>query len=133
MWAARPIVEKHDRYAFYRPVAEMLASLLCSLPLRLVESILFQIPLYFMTNLRRTPGAFFTYWLFMFATVLTMAMLFRMVGTLSRRWNSKAKLARHSATTLTTALKRPLAPPTTFGRLTARAHLADRRSPLSAG
>ena len=86
MWAARPIVEKHDRYAFYRPVAEMLASLLCSLPLRLVESILFQIPLYFMTNLRRTPGAFFTYWLFMFATVLTMAMLFRMVGTLSRRF-----------------------------------------------
>lgn len=86
MWAARPIVEKHDKYAFYHPVSEMIASFACSLPLRLVESLLFQIPVYFMTNLRRTPSAFFTYWLFMFATILTMSVLFRMVGTLSRRF-----------------------------------------------
>lgn len=85
MWAQRPIVEKHERYAFYRPMAEMSAALICSLPQRIVESLLFQIPIYYLTNLRRTPEAFFTYWLFMFITVLAMSVLFRMVGSLSKR------------------------------------------------
>lgn len=37
-----------------------------------------------MTNLRRTPGAFFIFYLFSFTCLLTMSMFFRMVGLLSR-------------------------------------------------
>ena len=37
-----------------------------------------------MTNLRRTPSAFFTFYLFSFACVLAMSMLFRSIGALSR-------------------------------------------------
>ncbi|OTB00937.1 hypothetical protein M426DRAFT_266701 [Hypoxylon sp. CI-4A] len=84
MWAQRPIVEKHASYAFYHPVAEATASMICDLPFKLLNSFMSSIPIYFMTNLRRTSGAFFTYWFFTFVTVLTMSMVFRMIGSLSR-------------------------------------------------
>ncbi|KAL7621630.1 Multidrug resistance protein [Parahypoxylon ruwenzoriense] len=84
MWAQRPIVEKQHRYAFYHPFTEGLASMICDLPFKLTNSFVFHIPLYFLSNLRRTGGAFFTYWLFMFVTVLTMSPIFRTVGSISR-------------------------------------------------
>lgn len=37
-----------------------------------------------MTHLRRTPEAFFTFYLFSFVLILTMSMLFRSIGALSR-------------------------------------------------
>lgn len=37
-----------------------------------------------MTNLRRTPESFFTFYLFSFVLMLTMSMLFRSIGALSR-------------------------------------------------
>ncbi|KFA54591.1 hypothetical protein S40293_02258 [Stachybotrys chartarum IBT 40293] len=85
MWAQRPIVEKHAKYNFHQPVSEAISSLICVMPQKILESALYNIPVYFMTNLRREAGAFFTYWLFMFVTLMTMTMLFRLVGSLSRR------------------------------------------------
>jgi ATP-binding cassette, subfamily G (WHITE), member 2, PDR len=84
MWAQRPIVEKHYRYAFYHPFTERLASLLVDLPTKIVLSFGCHIPLYFISGLRRTPSAFFTYWLFMFINMLTMSMFFRFSGSVSR-------------------------------------------------
>ncbi|KAI9167952.1 ABC multidrug transporter C [Paramyrothecium foliicola] len=84
MWAQRPIVEKHHRYALYHPFAEAVASMICDLPAKLGTSIMFNVTLYFMTNLRRTASAFFTHLLFMFFIVLTMSMVFRTLGSLSR-------------------------------------------------
>lgn len=84
MWAQRPIVEKHNRYAMYHPWAEALASYICDLPAKLGTSVMFHITLYFMTNLRRTASAFFTHLVFMFFIVLTMSMVFRTLGSLSR-------------------------------------------------
>ena len=84
MWAQRPIVEKHNRYALYHPFVESLASLICDLPNKLATCIMFNVAVDFMTNLRRTAGAFFTYLLFMSATMMTIPMFFRTVGSLSK-------------------------------------------------
>jgi ATP-binding cassette subfamily G (WHITE) protein 2 (PDR) len=84
MWAQRPIVEKHHRYTFYRPFTESIASIICDLPNKLATAIMFNAPLYFMTNLRRSAGAFFNYLIFMIVTILTMSMFFRIVGSLSK-------------------------------------------------
>ncbi|KAH7308379.1 ABC-2 type transporter-domain-containing protein [Stachybotrys elegans] len=84
MWAQRPIVEKHHRYALYHPFTEAIASMICDLPTKLATSIVFHVTLYFMTNLRRTASAFFTHLLFMFFVVLTMSMVFRTIGSMSR-------------------------------------------------
>ena len=84
LYAQRPIVEKQSKYAFYHPFAEAVASMICGLPEKILTSILFNVSLYFLTNLRRTPGAFFTFYLFSFVCILAMSMLFRTIGAMSR-------------------------------------------------
>lgn len=84
LYAQRPIVEKHARYALYHPFAEAIASMLCDLPYKILNSITFNITLYFMTNLRREPGAYFTFWLFSIVTTLAMSMIFRTIAASSR-------------------------------------------------
>lgn len=84
LYAQRPIVEKQARYAMYHPFAEAVASMLCDMPYKILNAIIFNITLYFMTNLRREPGAFFIFLLFSFVTTLTMSMLFRTMAASSR-------------------------------------------------
>lgn len=84
MWAQRPIVEKQHRYAFYHPFTERLSSIICDLPTKVLISFGTHIPLYFLSNLRRTASAFFIYWLYMLVNLVTMSMLFRMIGSVSR-------------------------------------------------
>ncbi|TQS32730.1 hypothetical protein Golomagni_06947, partial [Golovinomyces magnicellulatus] len=84
LYAQRPIVEKHSRYALYHPSAEAIASMLCDLPYKVVNSIIFNLTLYFLTNLRREPGPFFFFLLITFFTVLVMSMIFRFIASASR-------------------------------------------------
>ncbi|KAH8831404.1 ABC-2 type transporter-domain-containing protein, partial [Flagelloscypha sp. PMI_526] len=84
LYAQRPIIEKHNRYAFYRPSAEAISSMLVDMPAKIVSAISGNLTLYFMTNLRRTPEAFFTFFLFSFATTLTMSSVFRTIASFSR-------------------------------------------------
>jgi ATP-binding cassette subfamily G (WHITE) protein 2 (PDR) len=83
-YAQRPIVEKHVRYALYYPSAEALASMICDLPYKITNTILFNVTVYFMTNLRREAGAFFFFLLFSFVMMLTMSMMFRGIASISR-------------------------------------------------
>lgn len=84
LYAQRPIVEKHNRYALYHPFAEALASMICDLPYKFINSFTFNIPLYFLTNLRRTASAFWTYWLFSITTTIAMSMFFRTIASSTR-------------------------------------------------
>lgn len=84
LYAQRPIVEKHERYALYHPSAEAFASMLTDIPSKTLNAIGFNLILYFMTNLRREPGAFFFFLFTSYVLVLTMSMLFRCIASLSR-------------------------------------------------
>ncbi|KAL2431395.1 ABC multidrug transporter C [Exophiala dermatitidis] len=84
LYAQRPIVEKHARYALYHPSAEAFASMLTDMPYKICNTIFFNITLYFMTNLRREPGAFFFFLLISFFLTLVMSMLFRTIASVSR-------------------------------------------------
>ena len=84
LYAQRPIVEKHARYALYHPSAEAFASMLTDMPFKICNSIAFNLVLYFLTNLRREPGAFFFFVLISFCLTLTMSMFFRTIASLSR-------------------------------------------------
>lgn len=84
LYAQRPIVEKHARYALYHPSAEAVASMLCDMPYKTLNALTYNLTLYFMTNLRREPGAFF-YFLFMtYLITLCMSMIFRTIASASR-------------------------------------------------
>ncbi|KAK4234448.1 ABC-2 type transporter-domain-containing protein [Achaetomium macrosporum] len=82
--AQRPIIEKQARYTLYHPAADAVASYLSELPNKLATSVVTNIPLYFMTNLRRAADGFFVFWFVTFVCTLTMSMFFRMLGSLSR-------------------------------------------------
>jgi ATP-binding cassette subfamily G (WHITE) protein 2 (PDR) len=84
LWQQRPIVEKHNKYALYHPSAEGVSSMLVEMPSKIIQATTFNLILYFMTNLRRTPGHFFVFFLFSFTTTLTMSNLFRFIGAISR-------------------------------------------------
>ncbi|KAF2853329.1 hypothetical protein T440DRAFT_445323 [Plenodomus tracheiphilus IPT5] len=84
LYAQRPIVEKHARYALYHPSAEAFASMLTDMPYKIVNAITFNLVLYFMTNLRREPGNFFFFLLISFTLTLVMSMFFRSIAAVSR-------------------------------------------------
>ena len=58
--------------------------MLMDMPYKIANSICFNIILYFMTNLRREPGAFFFFLLNTFLVTLTMSMMFRTIASASR-------------------------------------------------
>jgi hypothetical protein len=58
--------------------------MLCDLPYKTLNTFTFNLPLYFMTNLRREAGPFFVFLLFSYVTTLTMSMLFRTMAATSR-------------------------------------------------
>ncbi|KAJ7160558.1 ABC-2 type transporter-domain-containing protein [Mycena crocata] len=84
LYAQRPIVEKHNAYALYHPFAEAVASMICDLPSKIITSTVVNLTIYFMTNLRREPGAFFIFYLFSFMCTLVMSMVFRTIASTSR-------------------------------------------------
>ncbi|KAJ9247238.1 hypothetical protein DTO207G8_8210 [Paecilomyces variotii] len=84
LYAQRGIVEKHSRYALYHPSAEAFASMLMDLPYKVLNAIIYNLILYFMTNLRREPGAFFFFLFTSFILTLTMSMFFRSIASLTR-------------------------------------------------
>ncbi|KAJ6260894.1 ABC multidrug transporter C [Drechslerella dactyloides] len=84
LYAQRPIIEKHDKYALYRPSAEAVSSMIVDLPQKILSTIVFNLILYFMTHLRREPGAFFIFLLFSFSTTMAMSMIFRTIASVSR-------------------------------------------------
>ncbi|PLN79457.1 putative multidrug resistance ABC transporter [Aspergillus taichungensis] len=84
LYAQRGIIEKHSRYALYHPSAEAFSSMLMDLPYKVLNAISYNLVLYFMTNLRREPGAFFFFTFTSFILTLTMSMLFRSIASLTR-------------------------------------------------
>ncbi|KUJ17815.1 putative ABC transporter [Mollisia scopiformis] len=84
LYAQRPIVEKHSRYALYHPSCEAVASMLTDLPYKILNAIIFNLTLYFMVNLNRHPGNFFFFVLISFMLTLVMSMLFRTIASVSR-------------------------------------------------
>lgn len=84
LYAKRPIIEKHNRYALYHPSAEALASMIIDLPYKTVNAIICNVALYFMCNLRREAGPFFFFLLTIYLVTLTMSMMFRLMASLTK-------------------------------------------------
>lgn len=58
--------------------------MLTDMPYKIANAITFNLALYFLSNLRREPGAFFFYILITFTLTLAMSMLFRFIASVSR-------------------------------------------------
>jgi len=71
LYNQRAIVEKHHSYAFYHPFAEAMAGIVSDIPVKFTIAVAFNIILYFLANLRRTPGQFFIFFVFNFVSIFT--------------------------------------------------------------
>ncbi|WQF84837.1 Putative AAA+ ATPase domain, CDR ABC transporter, ABC-2 type transporter, transmembrane [Colletotrichum destructivum] len=85
LYGKRKIVEKHARYALYHPSAEAVAAMVVDVPYKLLNSLFINVPIYFMANLRReSAGPFFFFLLISFSVTLSMSMIFRFLGSVTK-------------------------------------------------
>ncbi|EER38850.1 ABC drug exporter AbcA [Histoplasma capsulatum H143] len=80
----RPVVEKQNRFAFYHYSSQAIASYLIDLPYKVGNMFVFNIIIYFMTNLRLEAGAFFFFCLTTFLATLVQSAIFRTLACLTR-------------------------------------------------
>ncbi|OLN81879.1 ABC transporter CDR4-like protein 2 [Colletotrichum chlorophyti] len=84
LYAQRPVVEKHNRYAFYHQSAEAIASYITDIPPKILNALLLNLTVYFLANLRRTAGAFFFFLFVNFILSLTVSALYRTLASVTR-------------------------------------------------
>ncbi|ETN46727.1 uncharacterized protein HMPREF1541_00916 [Cyphellophora europaea CBS 101466] len=81
--SGRVVIARHQEYAFYRPSAVVIARVLLDIPVIAVQSIVFTIILYWMSNLAVDAGKFFINLLFVYVTTICITALYRMFAALS--------------------------------------------------
>jgi ATP-binding cassette subfamily G (WHITE) protein 2 (SNQ2) len=89
----RPIVNKHRAFSFHRPSALWIAQIGVDLLFSSAQILVFSIIVYFMTNLVRDAGAFFTFYLMIVTGYLAMTLFFRTVGCLCPDFDVAIRLA----------------------------------------
>ncbi|PWN34157.1 putative ATP-binding multidrug cassette transport protein [Meira miltonrushii] len=89
----RPILARQAGYAFYRPAAQLIASLIADMPFGIPRSTIFVIIVYFMSGLHRSAGAFFTAWLIVLVSYYVFRCLFTLFGVVTRNFYTAARLA----------------------------------------
>ncbi|KAJ4855726.1 ABC-2 type transporter domain-containing protein [Trichoderma breve] len=90
---SRPIVEKHASYAFYHPATEAAAGIAADIPIKFITASVFNIILYFMSGLRRTPSQFFIYYLIGYVSIFVMSAIFRTMAAITRTVSQAMSLA----------------------------------------
>jgi ATP-binding cassette subfamily G (WHITE) protein 2 (SNQ2) len=89
----RPIVNKHRAFTFHRPSALWIAQIGVDLLFSSAQIFVFSIIVYFMTDLVREAGAFFTFFLMITTAYLAMTLFFRTVGCLCPDFDVAIRLA----------------------------------------
>jgi ABC-type multidrug transport system ATPase subunit len=93
LYEQRPIVSKHQSFAFYHPWTEAAAGILSDIPLKLVGNGLFLLILYFLAGLRAEAAQFFIFFMFCFVAMLTMSMIFRTVAAATKTMSQAFAIA----------------------------------------
>ncbi|KAI1326733.1 ABC-2 type transporter [Xylariaceae sp. FL0255] len=89
----RPIVNKHKAYAFHRPSALWIAQIFVDTAFSAVQILVFSLIVYFLTDLTRTAGHFFTFYLLILVGNIAMTLFFRIIGCLSPNFDYAIKFA----------------------------------------
>ncbi|MCJ1267220.1 hypothetical protein MMC22_007105 [Lobaria immixta] len=85
-FAQRPLVLKHKRYQFYRPLAYAFGLVVTDMVWKIV-AIAYNIPLYFLTNFQKTPSNFFIWFFTVYVEHLALSMFFRAIAVFSPNMN----------------------------------------------
>lgn len=84
LYAQRPVVEKHNRYAFYHQSAEAIANYITDIPTKLINAVLLNTIIYFLSNLRRSGDAYAFFFFINFILTLSISGLYRTIACITR-------------------------------------------------
>lgn len=77
----------------FRPAAYALGGIIADIPFAITNNLVFSLPIYFMSGLSRSAGAFFTFYLYVVFGYLSLATFFRFLGNLCSSYDVAARLA----------------------------------------
>ncbi|KAF2149753.1 hypothetical protein K461DRAFT_323290 [Myriangium duriaei CBS 260.36] len=92
-FTGRPILAKHKGFAFYHPAAFCISQIAADIPILFVQVTCFDIIIYWMTGLKPTAGAFFTFWLITYLSTFVMTAFFRMIGAAFPNFDAASKVS----------------------------------------
>jgi ABC-type multidrug transport system permease subunit len=88
----KPILLKHKTFSFYRPAAYAVAQTVVDIPLVFIQVVIFNLIIYFMAGLGRTPSQFFISILFLWIVTMTMYAFFRGIAAVSKSLDSATRV-----------------------------------------
>jgi ATP-binding cassette subfamily G (WHITE) protein 2 (PDR) len=77
----------------YHPGIDAISSLVTTWPIKLISVSLFSTDLYFLADLKREPGPYFTFLLFTYTTVLMMGAMFRFIAAINKHESTAMSIA----------------------------------------
>ncbi|PYI04413.1 hypothetical protein BO78DRAFT_431332 [Aspergillus sclerotiicarbonarius CBS 121057] len=92
-FSGRPVLIKHKNFAYFHPAAFCIAQIAADIPVLLFQVSIFSLVVYFMVGLTMSASIFFTYWILVFTTTITMTALFRAVGALFSTFDGASKVS----------------------------------------
>ncbi|TLD39431.1 ABC transporter [Venturia nashicola] len=98
----RPILAKHKNFAYYNPAAFCIAQIASDIPILLFQVTVFSVVLYWMTALRATVAAFFTFWFVVYLIAFVMTAFFRMIGAAFPNFDAASKVSGFAVTAYVT-------------------------------
>ncbi|KAI0377720.1 ATP-binding cassette transporter [Hypomontagnella monticulosa] len=78
-FAQRPILMKQRALCFYRPSAYALGQIIADIPWKVIF-VLYNLPIYWLVNLRREAGPFFIWFLTLYVSFISMGVVFRTIA-----------------------------------------------------
>jgi ABC-type multidrug transport system ATPase subunit len=93
LYGQRPIVEKHASYAFYHPATEAAAGIVADVPVKFAAAVVFNLIVYFLAGLGRTPGQFFLFFLVSYVATFVMSAVFRTLAAITKTVSQAMALA----------------------------------------
>ncbi|KAK6515723.1 GTPase-activating protein [Arthrobotrys megalospora] len=93
LYEQRPIVHKHNSYAFYHPWTEAAAGIVSDIPVKFVAAVAFNVVIYFLGGLSYEASKFFIFFLFTFITTLAMSAIFRTMAAATKTISQAMALA----------------------------------------
>lgn len=92
-FSGRPVLAKHKDFAFYHPASFCAAQILADVPILILEVTVFGVILYFLTGLKTTAAAFFTFWFVLYSTAACMTAFFRFIGAAFGTFDDASKVS----------------------------------------
>ncbi|KAJ5790458.1 uncharacterized protein N7518_007469 [Penicillium psychrosexuale] len=89
----RPVLLKHKAFAMYHPAAFSLAQIMADFPVLLFQCTIFSVVIYWMSGLKHTAAAFFTFWIILFSTTLCITAVFRFIGSAFSTFEAASKIS----------------------------------------